>query len=551
MNFVLLQLFFFMTCFSIWGNEQLDRIALHSIVGDSRTALKEARDALDRFSEDKKLQRAVIKALAANSNDRLALKKLLGWSLENRAPLLEDIAWSTLRTAFDSASPIARVFSLIGAVMTQDANALPFLRQALRDPNSFIRTVAATLAPQLGDRDLNSDLLNRLSYERVWHVRVELLRSLGKLRREESRVALESFLRLYDSSQEEIAAAIAALINLFEKPSEEEIHRLASASRYGFRVLACELIGRHGLKEFQPILEKALKDSHFAVRATAIKAFAVLNIHPPLVRDTNPVVAITAAWAQALYSPSCGQKKLKAWLSYSNSKVRRLASVALAKTASQNPKLAIEEMQKNRDPFVRLNLAVGLFSQRIALEESSQVIKEFLDSEKGPVIWREDVQGLFEFIDQNDQPFNAGNQATRLELLAMLATVRFTGIQQSIEQFLEESRWELSGDVTSLLLKEGSSAVVPMIEEMVMQADDKKKLQAALVLAIMHHSKKAVSVLKELYPKSNRDEKIQILEALGWAADKEAIPFLIDAMQSPFASLRVVAAATLLQALRR
>ena len=75
------------------------------------------------------------------------------------------------------------------------------------------------------------------------------------------------------------------------------------------------------------------------------------------------------------------------------------------------------------------------------------------------------------------------------------------------------------------------------------------RVQAALVLALSQSDPKAWAVLKKSYEKVNRDIKINILNAMGYAKEETTIPFLIDQLSQPFFMIPAREAQTLLHAI--
>jgi hypothetical protein len=74
-------------------------------------------------------------------------------------------------------------------------------------------------------------------------------------------------------------------------------------------------------------------------------------------------------------------------------------------------------------------------------------------------------------------------------------------------------------------------------------------MQAALVLAIWGHDAFAVTILEQGYPKATRPLKEKILEVLASCAMESSLPFFLDRLHEPFPTLRLIAAAAILQLL--
>jgi len=75
------------------------------------------------------------------------------------------------------------------------------------------------------------------------------------------------------------------------------------------------------------------------------------------------------------------------------------------------------------------------------------------------------------------------------------------------------------------------------------------QLQAAIVMAAWGQEEKALPMLTQAYATASRQRKEQILEALGSIGAKESLPFLMDRLDESYQTLRLIAAAGILQTL--
>jgi hypothetical protein len=107
----------------------------------------------------------------------------------------------------------------------------------------------------------------------------------------------------------------------------------------------------------------------------------------------------------------------------------------------------------------------------------------------------------------------------------------------------------VAGEASTLLLTEGDDTAAALVETLLQQEDPKVRIQAALVLALWGHGENAIQTLQDAYEKAPRDLKERILEGLGRIGAKKSIPFLIERLHEQSPSLRIIAAAALLQTL--
>lgn len=137
----------------------------------------------------------------------------------------------------------------------------------------------------------------------------------------------------------------------------------------------------------------------------------------------------------------------------------------------------------------------------------------------------------------------------RLELINALAIEEDPQALEAVKALLKERSWGVTGVASSLLLTEGDPEAADLIKELLKDPSDKVKLQAALVLGIWGRSPDALSTLEQLYPRSSREQKEHILEALGSIGDSRSLPFLVERMNEHQQVLRMIAASSVLRTL--
>ncbi len=243
------------------------------------------------------------------------------------------------------------------------------------------------------------------------------------------------------------------------------------------------------------------------------------------------------------------------FIKYPKREVRLLAAAAIAATGKYGSSLAQELFYQSKDPFFKMNLAIGLISQQINVFEACQELQQGLMTESGRWMWQE--EGRFRTlapstVKQDDEIPNAPeafNQLTRLEILNILAISKFPEAENSIRSFLQQRKWGISGMATALLIMEGDETSFQLVEGLLNDPDRRIQMQAALVLSLWGGKEEAISTLQRGYDSVDRETKEKILEGLGKIGSRTSIPFLLEKLQEPQQMLRLIAAAALLQCL--
>ncbi len=173
--------------FSEGTQEPLSRIYAHVHIHDTTSAIREARGALLAFPESADVKRALITSLSMHGEELEALKTWHSFkdSFQDervKRLLLEQIAWGVIHSADHSTQNLVRLYAIIGASLTRDARSLPLLLDALRGSNATLRAIAVRLSVSMRDTLLQEELLRLLQTEPNWHVRLEVIQAVGRLR---------------------------------------------------------------------------------------------------------------------------------------------------------------------------------------------------------------------------------------------------------------------------------------------------------------------------------------------------------------------------------
>lgn len=552
--------------------EQLEkRVNAHLIIADHQTACHEAMWGVCQYPQNKTVWLAYLRALA-KAGDVKAM--MANWKLfiekfpeeKNNREILEDFAWAVIDKGAYSSSPQIRVMALLGAFFSQDAKGIALLQQSLKDENSFIRAAAAKLSSHLMDATLQDELFRLLQTEKVWRVRLEVIRAIGELRVMTAKKELQKIVRNPQNHPEEKAAAIQALVLLSEEVNHKQIAELASSNSSGMRMLACELVAFFDQTEDVDKLSHLLEDHHSDVRSKVFQTIgrlrsktiggkSVVEVAERGVFDPDPTVAITAAWVLTINQPEKGMPAFQRFINHNNRDVRSLAAAALAATGKYGLPMTLKAFSENDDPYVKINLAIGLIGQRSNIMKACDCLYQGLSRQKEQWSWNEDRN--FKVLAPNKEVHDdsipnypeAVNQLTRLEILQILALVHYPHAQEATKNFLKESNWGISGLAAALLLTEGDDEAVDLVHELLHDDDSKIRVQAALILSLWGKGEYAVQLLQESYSAADREVKEQILEGIGRVGSENSLHFLAERLQEPYQTLRLIAAAALLECL--
>lgn len=547
------------------------RVQAHLLIQDSSGACKEAAEGLKQHPRDTILWEAYIRSLAKAGNEK---EMMSAWehyvaiypkAYENRK-LLEDMSWGVIEKGASSTLPIVRLMALLGAFFSQDAKGVDILYTHLSDPNASVRAISVELSGHLRDAKLGEAIMRLLREERIWKVRLEAIMAAGSMKLYQMKPDLTAIIANDKSAAEEKAAAIQSLVNLLDTADRAEVEKLSKSDRAGLRILSCQVVAHFGLTRDLDCMIGLLKDHCSEVRGSALEAIGKLDIRElsgkpvaaiveQYLNDPDEKVAITAAWVLTKHDPEKGQKAFQQLLRKESRDTRLMAAAALAACGKYSLPLSLKAFQEHPDSFVRMNLAFALIGQRIETDAACEALYEGLTSSQERWMWKEEgfcrvlAPSDLKFADAADNHPEEVNQLVHLEVLNIIAMMKYPKAQEAIVKFLQEKTWGVSAMASSLLLTEGDDASIELVSQLLNHPSPKVRVQAALILSLWSHDEKAIGVLQEAYATADRDMKGRILEGLGRIGAQSSIPFLVDKLQDPQQSLRIIAACVLLQCL--
>lgn len=547
------------------------RIKDHLLIKDYTTALSELKIYLAQFPQSKELQALMIRTLAESG---LGIEAFKQWTyaaemhqeMKEDLGLIESIAWAILEKAEYSSQQVVNVSSMIGAALTRDAKAVKILHHYLNSSNAYLRMIAVKFSMQYGDKALIEEIQSMLKKESVWYVRLEIIRTLGRLGLKEVTPLLKEMIASSRSTFEERAAATESLIMLYEGLDDKELRNLFQSKRAGLRYFGCEVVSYLNLRDKSEQVAQLLEDTSPEVRMAALNTLSIVGLDKEskekilalvekLTQDMQSYVAITACRLLMFYKPNIATPLLEKWVFHESADFRRMAACAISLSGHHGRDLAMKLLKTIKDPFVKANLAYGM----LGLEENEQVLckylDEFLSLEEGKIMMDTTMNPMFKILAPSRIKHTPGmpqypaavDQYTRLHLLNILAMMRYPNIENSIKKYLKTQNFGLTYTASTSLIEEGAEDSIQIIRSLLSDEDQMIRVQAALVLALVGGEKQAIQVLEAAYPKVEREIKMHILEALGHIGARESIPFLIQLLEDPFNVMRIIAASSIIQ----
>ncbi len=544
----------------------LKRIEFHFLLEDYEGALKEVKKAEAVCLDDLDIKKARVRSLIALGfeNEALeALRKISSDELKKDSSILEDVAWGILKKGTYSSQYATRLSSLLGIFFTRDARAVTALQKMLSDSSAILRSAALQLSCNYQDEPLKSEVAFLFENEKVYHVRLEVLKALGAMRIKSKEANLKEILKNDKATYEERELAVEALVNIYDNIDPSELKILLRSPYAGFRILGAELGAHFKIEDVKKEIAALVSDARADVRMAALNAIAlyykdaltkeeIIPILSKAYSDTNAFVAITASFVGMLLDPHA-KEHMKKWITDADVENSRFASGALAHAGARGRQLCLYALENSQDDFVRANAAIGLIGQRECLQKSSDILYNFIKNKKGMWMWQ-DI-GLFQIlapsqvkhIDQMPNYPEAIDQVVQLNLLSLLSRIEYPKANEAVKSFLQNKTWGITGLAAVTLLQEGDEESLTLLRGLLKDPDKNVRVQAALALAIMGKDKSGLPILEEAYFKAGFDLKLNILEAIGRVGKNESLFFLLKVLDEPFQILRVAAASAIIQ----
>jgi len=548
------------------------RTEAHMLVSDCSSACTEATEALRAYPENPDIHECAIKAFAFAGLETMMMQLWNTYSdtfstkAKDNRQLKEAMAWGVIHKGMESPSPIIRMATMLAAFFGQDAKSVKILSKCLEDRNSELRAIAVKLSSSLRDTPLKNKIIAITKSRDCWKVRKEALRAIGSMCINEGKPLLLSIVHHDHSTQEEKAIASEGLLQMLETIDRPGIEALCYSNRAALRLFAAEAIAYLISKRDVDLLQILACDNHAIVRSAALYALglvytdsipqnAVMQLAISKIQDPSPEVSITATWLLALLKPGLATEPFAFWLASSHQDLRIMAAAALASAGEAAVPLMYRFFQCASDPFVRMNLAIGLIQQQSHVNLASRALYEGFVSDTDLWMWNEDTpfKALCRSDIRNDGDISSDpeaiDQLTRLEILNLLAITKEPMAQEAVKDFLTKRKWGISGLAATLLLSEGDESATTLVHGLLNDCDKRVRLQAALILSLWSREESSISTLEGFYLTADRETKERLLESIGRIGSPSSLPFLIDKLQEPQQLLRIIAAGAILQCL--
>lgn len=546
------------------------RIQSHLILGDEIAAVEESSEAVKQFPSSEILHRLLIRSFAQSGEEK---KMLAAWERYSQSfpkkeierDLIEEMAWGVLKKASNSTSLPVRQMSLLAAFFSQDAKGVQILFQGMKDPNYAMRALAVKFSGFLRDQKLMNGIERVLQQEKMWNVRLEAIQSVGKMKIRKLEPLLREIIASSEASEKEKELAISSLIQMWEDVNRKDLIDLKNSQRMGLRKLCAESIGYFLSEDNRDLLLDLTLDPQSTVRKSAFQSLGLLHskknteeiveIARKGILDPNYTVGLSATRLLAIYSPSEGENAFRSFFQTHSKKERLLAAAVLSHTGEYEHGCLIEQFHHEKEPIVKLNLAVGLVKQQKLLSEALAYIQDFSLAYKQPIV--KERSGIFEYFSdlsvssKNDFLLTPEieNQLIRLELFNLLAMHQAPGALETMREFLSDRSWGISGAAAALLLTEGDASAIELVKELLKDPKPVVRFQAVLILSIWGREPEVIQLLEKEYSQGDWEQKVKILEGLGHIGALCSVPFLLEAMKEEAQSLRLVAAIALIQTL--
>lgn len=541
----------------------------HLILEDYQAAKSLAQYSLKKYPLSTQLHEAYIRSLALMGEEKEMIQAWEAYLIlfpekANNRPLIEEMCWGVLNKATGSSFLPTRLISLLAGFFSQDTRGTEMLLQGMQDPNAAIRAVSVELSSHLRDAKLKDGIKRLFKVDQNWIVRQNVLKAIGSMKIRELKPELKSLIESDQALAEEKALAIESLVALWDEVGRDEIQQLAQSNRAGLRLLACQVIAHFQNNRDLDLLLKLAQDHNASVRVASLQAIGLL--HPEgerateaislarsQLRDSHRKVWVSAAWLITLYSPEEGQQVFE-WLLTNGSRDEKIwAAAALSSTGKYGAPLARRYVEYHPEPYVKLNLALGLICERN--QKAIEVLAQGVKLEKEKWSWAE--EGLFQalvprLMVKNESPSTTPemeNQAVRLEILNTLAMVNYPDALDLIRQFLQERNWGITGAASALLLTEGDEASIEIVNKLLQDPNRNVRVQAALILSLWSREEGVIQILEQGYPTADKELKAKILEGIGRVGSMKSVPFLLNILKEPSQYLRIIAATMLIQCL--
>ncbi len=546
---------------------ELNKVHSSLLIQDNEEALKYSRSYYleDPDKIDRKFLYAQTLAHLLRTQEALNLVRTEDICPKNAFELIESLAWSVLKRHAQGGEA-SEAMSLLGAAMTRDIRGLKILLEKSRSANARIRGFALRLSANYPDPPLKKLIARLIGTETNYHVRLEAIRAAGYQSNQEAIEPLKKIIEHPLSTSEERLFAIRSLASILEGMDSIQLQYLMQNGRAQYRELALEAIIQESKKEYLAQVKTFLRDPSLDVRCKAFEAVALLSDKKEQLIEIMPLIEesckesslplqMMGNWLLSLANKDSAIDFLIEKLHHESGSIRSLAAVFIAKS-----KPSLEALEKNGvdsiDPYVKINLAIGFLRHRTNIEFVKKTFREFLHNEMSLVMFSGN-ESMFSAVVPSKVTHQAMlpnyplivDQLTRLSLIGSYALVDLEGAKKALAQLLEKRLVPVSKMALMLLFQESDTDVVEVAKELIKTGDKKNRLQVLLVLAFFGKETSITDELIALYPEVTFEEKLQIVESLGYLGGDKTVQFLLQKLEESSRLIQIAAASSLIQSL--
>ncbi len=561
----------------LFGNNTLSenkfskKIVDSLLINNYQDAIAFCKAALIVYPDSIELQKLLLRSLAANgdSNESLVLfnNKLKDRNLIDNFSIIEDISWGFLSQNKDH-SQMTKLSALIGVYLTKDVKGISLLVDGMKSSNAFLRYLSVQFASHYNDKILQDEIIDLFKREKNWLVKRQLIESIGAMRLKSGKKYLQSIIESRSTDRDEKATAILSLIQINDDITKEEIDTLLKDKSSGLRQLGIAFIDHFNKIDLLEKIIPLLHDNSPSVIMRALSVLGTFDISGPalskvedsvikLTKELNSEIAIMAAWVTLKFNQEIGRDELKKWVVSKDLQSARMAASFLGAGGTPTSVLAQEMFDKVDDSYVKANLAIGMIKQHSDIKKASEYLHKFVRGNSEKIMIKHGIYPMFNIIMPTNVRHNPAipryvdmvDQMTRLHIINMLCIIGDEDAKELVKEFLKDTTYDIASSAMIVILEECDFQAIDIVRELIDDKDEKIRMQAALVIAFYGRDPSVVGALESIYKNVDWDSKVSILEALGFIGSRESIPFLMNVMQEPFQSLRVVAASSIIQCL--
>lgn len=479
---------------------------------------------------------------------------------------IEEVSWSCLKRGFYSSNINLQFNALVGVAMTHDARGIDVLLEGLRSSQQICRQLAAHFAGEWRDPILLREIARVVKTEPDWRVRAEMAHAFSFSQDPDYLPIIEERMLKKDLSTEEISSWLLAYVNLMPKPNDLWFERTLALKHPLFDQLLCEAAFYFKRSDWLKHLTMNMNQFTNPVKAALLTCigrnhgdgFTKVELEALItdgLKSNHSLVRFAAAYLGILCHNEEALSLVESAILKDEQYQKILAVACLKASGTAGIALSKSLFYKTLDPVIKINLGVHLLCHG-ELKSDLKILEECVGSK---------MKGHWRQVRFEGTPFNAyicdeGNSSTKqspeemyvsLTLFKTLASHGSVRSAEWIREYMKKNSEDFFSIAAQFLLKEGDEGSYEEIAALLYDEHGKARLEVALFLAFLGKEEKSCALLMESYRYASKQEKIAILQALSFVANRSCMDFLLEILNEPFQIHQVVASSGLLTAMRR